>query len=140
MSSCVQYRAALRCRPPQERFRQHHERPHGRSVRREAAHTEGACRESAHQDATPSNHPSSDPPACSFLASLSITNFALVAQSTIEFQPGLNVISGASGSGKSVLLQALGVVLGMPVDKDMIRDQDNMAGMLFNLCRIDCLA
>ena len=52
---------------------------------------------------------------------------------TILLQPGLNVISGASGASKSVLLQALGVVLGMPVDKDMIRDRDQLAGTLFTV-------
>jgi hypothetical protein len=63
-----------------------------------------------------------------YLESLAIENFALVMFEKIHFQPGLNVVSGASGSGKSVLLQALSVVLGMPVYKDMVREPADTAG------------
>lgn len=62
------------------------------------------------------------------LQSLAIQNFALVSDEKVIFSPGLNVISGESGSGKSVLLQALNVVMGMPVGKDMIRDPEVQAG------------
>lgn len=64
------------------------------------------------------------------LQSLTIENFALVTNQTVAFGPGLNVISGESGAGKSVLLQALNVVMGMPVGKDMIRGAEDIAGDL----------
>jgi hypothetical protein len=65
----------------------------------------------------------------SYLASITVKDFALVSSETVEFTPGLNVISGASGSGKSVLLQAFGVVLGVQAGKDMIRDPADVAGV-----------
>lgn len=64
------------------------------------------------------------------LKSLKIQNFALVSSQTVAFGRGLNVISGESGAGKSVLLQALNVVMGMPVGKDMIRGAEDLSGLL----------
>eukprot|EP00892_Ulva_mutabilis_P003781 jgi/Ulvmu1/1775/UM118_0015.1 len=61
------------------------------------------------------------------LECLLIQNFALVSDQTVTFTPGLNVISGESGAGKSVLLQALQVVMGMPAAKDMIRKCESRA-------------
>jgi len=46
------------------------------------------------------------------LTELHITNFALVDDQSIEFGPGLNVISGETGAGKSIVLQALDMILG----------------------------
>lgn len=39
-------------------------------------------------------------------------NFALIESETVEFGPGFNVITGDSGSGKSILIQAMGLVGG----------------------------
>lgn len=52
---------------------------------------------------------------------LSGRNFALVEEQTVAFGPRLNVITGESGSGKSILLQALGQILGAPLAEDSIR-------------------
>eukprot|EP00850_Spirogloea_muscicola_P017068 SM000143S00733 [mRNA] locus=s143:114263:118936:- [translate_table: standard] len=48
-------------------------------------------------------------------------NFALIESQTVTFAPGLNVITGESGAGKSILLQALTQVLGAPVVEDCVR-------------------
>ena len=56
------------------------------------------------------------------LTSLNIKNFALVENAEVEFSSGLNVISGESGSGKSILIGALSVLLGGRSDKECIRD------------------
>ena len=56
------------------------------------------------------------------LTSLRIKNFALVENAEVVFSQGLNVISGESGSGKSILIGALSVLLGDRNDKDCIRD------------------
>ena len=55
------------------------------------------------------------------LRSLHISNFALVAELDIEFGPGLTVITGESGAGKSILLDALALVLGARVRRSQLR-------------------
>jgi DNA repair protein RecN (Recombination protein N) len=55
------------------------------------------------------------------LQSLRVRNLALVEDITVEFQPGLNVITGETGAGKSVIIGALGLLLGERADKSLIR-------------------
>lgn len=55
------------------------------------------------------------------LATLRIKNFALVADLTLELQPGYNVITGETGAGKSILIGALNLVLGERADRTLIR-------------------
>jgi len=55
------------------------------------------------------------------LTTLRIKNLALVADLTLELQPGYNVISGETGAGKSVILGALNLVLGQRADRSLIR-------------------
>ncbi len=55
------------------------------------------------------------------LVRLSVKNLALVEKLAIEFEPGLNVITGETGAGKSILIGALGMLLGERADKKIIR-------------------
>jgi len=55
------------------------------------------------------------------LAELRIRNYALIEDLTVEFSPGLNVLSGETGAGKSIILGALTLLLGEKPDPDMIR-------------------
>lgn len=55
------------------------------------------------------------------LRQLSVRNFALVESLDIEFGPGLTVITGESGAGKSILLHALDLVLGARADRTTVR-------------------
>ena len=55
------------------------------------------------------------------LVALKIENFALIDQLALEFQAGLNVLTGETGAGKSIMLDALDAVLGGRVSQRMIR-------------------
>src|SRR4051812_16589295 len=55
------------------------------------------------------------------LITLRVNNLALVEHLTVEFQPGLNVISGETGAGKSVLIGGLSLLLGERADRELIR-------------------
>ncbi len=55
------------------------------------------------------------------LTTLRIKNLALVADLTLEFRSGLNVITGETGAGKSILIGALNLVLGERADRTLIR-------------------
>ena len=55
------------------------------------------------------------------LAYLTVRNFALVADLELHFADGLTVITGESGAGKSILLDALGLVLGQRASRSQIR-------------------
>ena len=46
------------------------------------------------------------------LKSLAVKNFAVIAELSLEFGPGLNALTGETGAGKSILLEALGFLLG----------------------------
>lgn len=57
------------------------------------------------------------------LISLHIQNFALIEKAQLVFQPGFTVITGETGSGKSILLGALNLILGERADYGVIRDK-----------------
>ncbi|MGB3304981.1 MAG: DNA repair protein RecN [Thermomicrobiales bacterium] len=61
------------------------------------------------------------------LHELSITDFAIIEQSSIRFDEGLNALTGETGAGKSILLDALGAVLGQRVSSDLVRTGANLA-------------
>lgn len=58
------------------------------------------------------------------LTQLSIRNFALIASADIAFSTGFTSITGETGSGKSILLGALNLILGERADYSVIRDTD----------------
>ena len=55
------------------------------------------------------------------LATLRIRNLALVTDLTLEFPPGLVVVTGETGAGKSIVLGALDLLLGARADRNLIR-------------------
>ena len=58
------------------------------------------------------------------LTSLSIKNYALIEELSIDFQSGLSIITGETGAGKSILLGALGLVLGNRADTSSLKESD----------------
>jgi DNA repair protein RecN (Recombination protein N) len=58
---------------------------------------------------------------------LRIQNFALIRELEIEFGQGLNLLTGETGSGKSILVDALGLILGSRSSQEMIRSDCDSA-------------
>ena len=54
------------------------------------------------------------------LKNLQIENYALIERLNIDFQRGLSVVTGETGAGKSIILGALGLVLGQRADAKVI--------------------
>jgi len=65
------------------------------------------------------------------LQSISIQNFALINQLEIDFSDGFSVITGETGSGKSILLGALSLVLGQRSEGSVLKDKEKK-------CIIEC--
>lgn len=63
------------------------------------------------------------------LQSLRVKNLAIVENILVELRPGLNVITGETGAGKSVLIGALGLLLGERADKSLIRAGEDACGV-----------
>ncbi len=55
------------------------------------------------------------------LKELNIRNFAIIDQLRVEFTPGLNVFTGETGAGKSIIVDALNLALGERASSDLIR-------------------
>jgi DNA repair protein RecN len=55
------------------------------------------------------------------LHSLRVWNFALLEEVAVEFGSGLNILTGETGAGKSILIDAIGAILGQRISSDMIR-------------------
>lgn len=61
------------------------------------------------------------------LQELKVSQFAIIDSLHIEFQGGLNILSGETGSGKSVLLKSLGLLMGEKASSDIIRTGSQQA-------------
>jgi len=63
------------------------------------------------------------------LEHLKVSNVALIEEASIEFAPGLNILSGETGAGKSILIDSINFVLGSRVPKDFIRSGAEVAAV-----------
>ncbi|MEO7277190.1 MAG: DNA repair protein RecN [Sphingomicrobium sp.] len=63
------------------------------------------------------------------LRQLTVANVVLVEQLDLEFHPGLGVLTGETGAGKSILLDALGLALGSRADSGLVRSGADAASV-----------
>lgn len=59
------------------------------------------------------------------LTHLKITNFALIDELQVEFDRGLNLLTGETGSGKSIIVDALGILIGGKFASDLVKSGEN---------------
>ena len=69
------------------------------------------------------------------LESLAVKNFALIKDAHIDFKNNLNVLTGETGSGKSILIGSINLALGMRASKDVMRDEneDTVVSIVFSI-------
>ena len=72
------------------------------------------------------------------LTTLRIKNLAIVADLTLELQPGCNVLTGETGAGKSIVIGALNLVLGERADRTLIRSGSDSCSVeaVFNVAKL----
>ena len=61
------------------------------------------------------------------LQNLHVKNLALIDETEVEFGPGLNILSGETGAGKSIIIGSINLALGEKVQKEMLRDNGESA-------------
>ena len=63
------------------------------------------------------------------LARLSLKNLATISDTTLELSPGLNVLTGETGAGKSILVDGLLLALGTRADTGLVRPGERLASV-----------
>src|SRR6187455_1306790 len=58
---------------------------------------------------------------------LRIRNLAVIDAVEVEFDPGFNVLTGETGAGKSILVEAVGLLLGARASADLVRTGESQA-------------
>src|SRR5205809_2259983 len=58
---------------------------------------------------------------------LRISHLAVIDSVEVEFDPGFNVLTGETGAGKSILVEAVGLLLGGRASGDLVRTGEDMA-------------
>lgn len=61
------------------------------------------------------------------LQNLHVKNLALIDECEVEFEDGLNILSGETGAGKSIIIGSINLALGEKVSREMLRDNDEAA-------------
>lgn len=72
---------------------------------------------------------------------LHIENIAVIESADISFRPGFNALTGETGAGKSIVIDAMSAVLGGRASRELIRDRARtrpLSAPFFLRCRLRC--
>ena len=61
------------------------------------------------------------------LSNLKISNIAIIKEAVVDFNNGLNVLTGETGAGKSIIIDAINAILGERTSRELIRTGSNNA-------------
>lgn len=61
------------------------------------------------------------------LTHLHVKNLALIEETEVDFSEGLNILTGETGAGKSIIIGSINLALGQRISRDMIRDENQPA-------------
>jgi DNA repair protein RecN (Recombination protein N) len=61
------------------------------------------------------------------LQNLHVKNLALIDETEVDFRNGLNILSGETGAGKSIIIGSINLALGEKVQKEMLRENADYA-------------
>ena len=61
------------------------------------------------------------------LQNLHVKNLALIDEAEVDFKEGVNILSGETGAGKSIILGSINLALGEQIQKEMLRDNAESA-------------
>jgi DNA repair protein RecN (Recombination protein N) len=78
-------------------------------------------------DETPESQATAAVPSAGRLMALTVRDLALIERVAISFEPGLNVLTGETGAGKSLLIDALGLAIGARADTTLVRSGSDSA-------------
>lgn len=75
------------------------------------------------------------------LINVNVKNLALIKETDIYFGEGLNILTGETGAGKSIIIGSILIALGGKISKDMIRDEkkEALAELVFELNNKDTI-
>ena len=63
------------------------------------------------------------------LLGLGVKNLALIEEADVSFTEGLNILTGETGAGKSIIIGSIGLALGAKASRDMIRQGEESASI-----------
>ncbi|MCQ2561749.1 MAG: DNA repair protein RecN [Clostridia bacterium] len=72
------------------------------------------------------------------ISHISIENFAIIKHLDLDLQPGLNILTGETGAGKSIIIEAISMALGSRADTDYIRTGEDKAVITLMADTDDC--
>ena len=71
------------------------------------------------------------------LTRLTVENYALIDRLDISFAPDLNIITGETGAGKSIILEAINILLGQRADNRILKGKKCIIEMTFDISGYD---